>query len=185
MPKSEVAIPGDGAWATLQKAQTQAERYAAGQYATEAIPVPEFDAPVPRFFFDLPWADDDEATVDTILANLAGAEDLEAATAGNELRKLDAIIGEPVEVFDIRARKSEVDEAKWGAYLTLALSVDGGPQEVISSGHGQVCVTMWRCFMEDRLPVRGVFKKLGTPTKGRNQPIGFMVESPLDDSEGK
>lgn len=179
MTSTDIAKQEGGAYAALVKATNATERFEAGQYAMETIDLPGINAPIPRFFFDLPWADDDETTVDSILVNLAAAEDIEAATGQDKLRKLDEIVGQPVTVFDIRAQKSEVDDAKWGAYLVLALSVDNGPQEAISTGHGQVCVTLWRCFCEGRLPVSGVFKKLGTPTKGRNQPIGFKVESAL------
>lgn len=179
MSSTDIARQEGGAYAALVKAENATERYEAGQYAMELTDVPGFTHPVPRFFFDLPWADDDETTVESILVNLAAADDIEKATSQEKLRKLDDIIGQPVTILDIRAQQSDLEDAKWGAYIMLALSVDGGAQEAISTGHGQVCVTLWRCFCEGRLPVSGVFKKLGTPTKGRNQPIGFQVESAL------
>jgi hypothetical protein len=177
MSNVEVAIPEGGAFAQLMNAQTPMERFQAGQWAVEAVKVPGFKAPVPRFMFDLPWAQSNEETVTQILANLAAADDIEKATADKELRSPEEIAGQPVTVLDVVCRPSDVDDAKWGAYMSLMCTVAGAPPEVINTGAGQVAVTMWRCYCQGLLPVTGTFKLLGTPTKGRSQPVGFSVES--------
>lgn len=173
------ALPTDSAFAVFQQAATALDHHAAGEYAMELVKLPDMEQPIPRFFLDLPWSDDSDAVVHQILVNLAGAEDITAATSDAKLRKIEDICGRPVTVFDVRVRETDVPDAKWGAYLSLAVSVDNGPQEAISSGHAQVAVTLWRCYCEGRFPVSGVFRKLGSPTKGRNQPIGFQIEEAL------
>lgn len=176
---SEVAVPQGSAFDLLKAADTPKARQEAGRYAVEAVPVPDFKYPVPRFFFDLPWADDENG-FDDILAQLAAAEDIEAATERKELRKIDEVIGRPVVVLGALARRSEVEaDAKWGAYLSLTVSVDGAEPEVLNSGHGEVCVTVWRLYCEGRLPAAGMFVKRGEPKVGRKQPIGFQVEGEL------
>lgn len=173
------SLADHSAWAAVQRAAGPVERYEAGLYAVELVDMAGCRQPVPRLMLDLPWADDDEQTVEQILVGLIVADDIEQVTNREGLRKLKDICDLPVTVFDVRARPGDVDDAKWGAYVSLAVSVDGGTQEAISSGHAQVITTLWRCWCEGRFPVSGRFVKLGKPKVGRDQPIGFQVESAL------
>lgn len=175
----ELKIPEGGAFATLKGATTDAERYEAGRFATTPVDVPGFTYPVPPLFFDLPWADDDDEVAAGILAQIAGAADIEKATTGAELTDPYDIIGEPVTVLGGVARRSDIPDAKIGAYLSLTVSVDGGDPEVINTGAGEVYVVFWRMWCEGRVPFRGSFTLKGTPKKGRKQPLGFKVESAL------
>lgn len=174
-----MAAAGDMAFVRLQQAKTDVERYEAGQYAMQLLEVPGLERPIPRFMLDMPWDRDNDDTVEAILLNLATSADIEEATGERKLRKPEDVIGKAVVLLDVKMRRSDVQDAKWGAYAVLSLSVDGQPPEVMTSGHAQVLVTLWRCWCEGRFPVAGVFKLLGTPTKGRNQPVGFQVESKL------
>lgn len=176
---SEVVRPEGSAFEMLKAADNPKARFDAGQYAVGTIEVPGIAVPVPRFFFDLPWAESDDQAFDAILAQLAAAENIEEATERKELRKIEDFIGEPVEILGAVARESDVADAKWGAYLSLTVRVGGGEPEVVSTGNGEVCVTVWRLYCEGKLPARGIFVKRGEPKKGRNQPIGFQVEGEL------
>lgn len=176
MTSNEVAKYEGSAWAMVKDANNATERFTAGQYAVEPIPVPEFDRPVPRFFFDLPWGDDDDATVAGILAQLASADDIDTATHPTELRKASELVGEPVTVLGMVARKSGVEDAAWGAYLACTVSVDGGEPEMLPIGSPQICVTLWRRWCEGRFPVSGQIVALGSKKPGRNQPLGFEIE---------
>lgn len=175
MPK-EIARPEGSAYDLLKAADTPTSKYEAGRYAVEAVEVPGFVHPVPRFMFDLPWNDDDDEIVAGILANIAAADNLEAATAGQELRDPGDLCGERVRILGVAARKSDLDDAKWGAYVTLTVSVNDGPPEVLNTGAGQVAVTAWRLYCDGALPANGTFVKYGTPKPGRSQPLGFQVE---------
>lgn len=175
----EVANINDSAWAVVQAATTAVEKYDAGRFALTTARVTKSGKDIPAFMLDLPWAGDDTETVDNILIELIGAENIEEATGERELRKPKDIANRAVTVFDIKMRESDLEDARWGAYASLAVSVDGGPQEVINTGSSQVLITLWRCWCEGRFPVSGTFRLLGTPTKGRNQPVGFSVESAL------
>lgn len=176
MAKDEMERRPEGAYEVLKAAATPEQRFEAGKYATELVPLVGGAGEVPRFFYDLPWADDDADVVSGILAQLAGAADIAEATKAKELRKAKDILGEPVTVLGLAVRTSDVEDAAWSGYLSLTVSVDGGPPEVINTGAAQVCVTMWRLWCEGRFPASGRFTELGAPQKGRNRPLGFVVE---------
>lgn len=172
---SEVQRPQGSAFDMWKAATNEVERYEAGQFAVTPVPVPGFAFPVPPMFFDLPWNDDDDEIQAGILAQLAGAENIDEATAQKELTDPYDIIGTPVKILGVSARKSDVKDAKWGAYLILTCSVDGGAPEAITTGAGEVCVLVWRRFCEGRLPISGHFVKRGSEKQGRKQPLGFEV----------
>jgi hypothetical protein len=176
MASKDVARANDGAWQTWLAATNDVERFEAGKFATTPVPVPGFLSPVPPMFFDMPWADDNESTVGSILANLAAAEDIAAATEDRELRDPKDICGAKVVVLGLAARRSELPDASWGAYLSLTCSVDGGSPEVLNTGAGEVCVTMWRAWCQGMLPLTGTFVLRGSAKEGRNQPLGFQIE---------
>jgi len=176
MASKDVERRPDGAFDVLKAATTDLERYEAGQYAIELVPLVHGSGEIPRFFYDLPWANDDADVVSGILAQLASAPDIAKATQAKELRKVNDLVDQPVTVLGLAVRTSDVEDAAWSGYLSLTVSVDGGAPEVINTGAAQVCVTMWRLWCEGRLPASGRFTKLGAPQKGRNQPLGFVVE---------
>lgn len=184
-PSTQVARPEGSAYDLLVAASDYPTRLEAARYAVEAVPVPGFEWPVPRMFFDLPWANDGESVVDDILAQVAAAEDLEVATSNAELTDPYDILGQPVTVLGVVARQSQLtvrpgeNDPKWGAYLTLTCSVAGAPPEVINTGSGEVCVVMWRLYCGGLLPAHGVFDVKGQPVKGRKQPLTFRLESEL------
>jgi hypothetical protein len=173
---SEIARPEGSAWAEVTKANTDMERYQAGQYAIEAVDVAGFDHPVPRFFFDLPWADAGDTVIDGILAQLASAPDISQATGVKELRKARDLVGQPVTVLGVSAVSGDLEDSRWGAYTRLTVSVDGGAPEVLNVSAAQVQVTMWRLFCEGLLPASGRFVELAAAKKGRNAPLGFSYE---------
>ena len=172
----EVARPEGSAFELLKAAGNATERFAAGQYAITPVPVPGFTHPVPPLFFDMPWNDDDDEIVSGILANLAAAEDIVEATSAKELRDPTDVLGQRVQILGVAARKSDVEDAKWGAYMSLTVSVEGNPPEVMNTGAGQVAVTVWRLFCEGRLPATGKFVEYGAAKQGRNRPLGFEVD---------
>lgn len=173
---SEIARPEGSAWEMIKAANTELERFEAGQFAVRPLAVPGFRHPVPPLFFDLPWNDDDDEIVEGILANLAASEDIAAATQEKELRDPADLCGHTIRVLGVAARTSDVEDAKWGAYLSITASVDGGPPEVLNTGAGQVVVTMWRLHCEGKIPCSGTFVKYGAEKQGRNQPLGFRIE---------
>ena len=189
MPTNKTpAKPGDiveeisalSAWGAIQLAQDKNARYEAAQAALAPHHMTRGGKEVPNLAVDLPWADDQSA-VTNILTSLILADDITEVTGEQaELTKLGQIIDLPVQVFDLRARESDIEgDGSWGLYLSLDLSVRGGPREIVNTGARQVIVTFWRLFCEGKLPVQGVFVKLGNAQPGRNQPIGFRVEMPL------
>jgi len=180
MTKSNEPAPLPPIWGEVATTTDDTERYARAQWAVGLVEDPGTGKRVPRFAYDLPWDDDSEATVNNILVGIIAAPSVEAATVDKELRKAADLIGEPLQVFDIRARWSDIDEGGWPFYLSMDVSVAGGPREVVNCGAQQVITTLWRLYAEGRLPIQGALVKLGTPTKGRNQPIGFQPETPLD-----
>lgn len=173
---SEVVRPQGSAFDMFKAADTELARYEAGQFAVNPIPVPGFKYPVPPLFFDLPWNDDDDEIQAGILAQLASAADIDAATAAKELTDPYDILGKPVTILGVSARMSDVEDAKWGAYMVLTCSVDNGAPEAITTGAGEVCVLVWRRFCEGRMPIGGSFVLRGSPKTGRKQPLGFEVE---------
>lgn len=175
MAKDNLPVRPEGAWAAISTAADPAERFKLAKWAVEPTEVPGFKYPVPPFFFDLPWGDDDDATVTSILASIAASEDITDATQGSELRDPYDLIGEPVTILGAVARASDVQDARWGAYLSLTVSVAGGEPEVVNTGAGQVCVTVWRLWCEGKLPCTGEFMKMGAEQKGRKQPLGFRI----------
>lgn len=168
------------AWAAIQAAKTEQERYDAAQFALTAARFTRTGQEIPALALDLPWADDSSA-VENILTQLILTDDIEAATGEQaELRKVKDVIGQAVVVHDLRVRESDVEgEGSWGVYLSLELSVLGQAREIINTGARQVIVTMWRLYCEGKLPVAGAFVELGNPTPGRSRPVGFRVETPL------
>ena len=172
----EIERPADSAFAVLKAANTATAKLEAGEYAIAEVPLVGGVGVVPRFFYDLPWADDDDQVVSSILAQLAASEDIDRATKAKELRKAEDVVGLDMRVLGVAVRASDVDDAKWAAYLSLTCSVEGGEPEVINTGAAQICVTMWRRWCEGRFPVSGRIVKLGAPKKGRSQPLGFEVE---------
>lgn len=179
MTTSEVVPVSESAYEVLKAATDGASRYAAGQYAMELVAVENVDIPVPRFFLDLPWAESDDGAFDSILTQLAASDDIAEATHQKELRKLEDLCNVPAVILGAVARVSDVPDSRWGAYLSLTVSFDGGEPEVISTGNGEVCVTVWRLYCEGRLPMSGMFVKRGEARKGRKQPIGFQVDGEL------
>lgn len=168
-------FPDHPAWSVMKNATTDAERYAAGQYVTEPVPFPDLDKPAPRFFADLPWpSENGDATAD-IMARLASADDLEAATDQQSSRKPSDTLGQPVTVLGVQARRSDIEDSTWGACVALTVSVDGGPPEVMFSGSPEVCVVAWRRYVEGKLPFSGEFVGRGQKKAGRNQAVGFRL----------
>lgn len=174
---SEVARPEGSAFDLWKAATNDRQRWEAGQYAVTPVPVPGFKYPVPPMFFDLPWNDDNDEIVAGILTGLAAAEDLEAATQNREPRDLGELAGRAIEILGVAARTSDVEDAKWGAYLMLTVTIDGGPPEVVTTGAGEVCVLCWRLFCEGKLPAKGVVTLRGAKREGRKQPVGIALES--------
>ena len=172
----EITRQPDSAFEVLKAAATPTARLEAGEYAIAEVPLVGGVGVVPRMFYDLPWADDDDQVVSQILAQLAASEDIDQATKTKELRKADDVVDLPMVVLGLAVRASDVDDAKWGAYLSLTCSIENEAPEVINTGAAQICVTMWRRWCEGRFPVSGRIVKLGAPKKGRNQPLGFAVE---------
>lgn len=166
-------------WAEIQAAATPIEKHRLARWAVEAVEVPGFDHPVPRFFFDLPWAGDDNSVVDSILADIITAEDITTVTDRRESRKLADIKGRPVVVHGIEAARGDLEDSRWGAYLKVTISVDGGDPELFFVSSAQVTVTLWRLFMEGRLPAEGVFVEVAAAKKGQSAPMGFQVEEAL------
>jgi hypothetical protein len=173
---NDIALPEDSAWAVLAKASTPDERYAAAQYAITPWRFAPNGKPIPKLAEDLPWATDSAETVESILVNLLASEDITKATADSDLRNAKDIAGQPVVIFDLRMRIGDAEGEGWGCYASLDLSVGLGPHEVVNTSAKQVLSVLWRCWCEGRFPVAGVFTLLGTPGKGRSQPIGFQVE---------
>lgn len=168
------------AWAAIQSAKTEQERYEAAQLALSSARFTRTGKEIPALALDLPWADDSSA-VENILTQLILAPDIAEATGEQaELRKVRDILNQGVMVFDIRVRESDVEgDGSWGVYVSLEVSVGGAAREIVNTGARQVIVTMWRLYCEGALPVQGAFIELGNPTPGRSRPVGFRVETPL------
>lgn len=189
MPKSDIEkaqasalamIADKPAWAAVQAATDENGRYEAAQAALETARFTRSGKEIPFLVMDLPWADDGQA-VGNILTNLILSADIAEATQGAaELTKVKDIIDLPVTVHAVTCRESDVEgDGSWGVYLSLDVSVRGGPREIVNTGARQVIVTMWRLYCEDAFPVIGQFVKLGNPAPGRSQPVGFRIENPF------
>lgn len=176
----------ESAWQLVARAQTPAEKYEAGRKAIEVVGHSPFGIPIPRLALDFPWQTSNSETVENILVNLIAADDVETPSGASELRDLEAIVGKPVEIFAVVARMSEVqpepgqtETGGWGFYLSMDLSVDGGPREVINASPRQAVTRLWQVWCKDMFPVFGRFVYVGTKKQGRNQPVSFDVETKL------
>lgn len=181
----EIARPAGSAFDMFRAATTERERWEAGQFAVKPIPVPGFKYPVPPMFFDLPWNDDNDEIVEGILTGLAAAEDLVEATQDREMPDAADYVGRNVTVLGVAARVSDIEDARWGAYLTLTISVDNGAPEIVTTGAGEVCVLMWRLYCESKLPAAGRFVLRGAKKEGRKQPVGFALDAPFTEADAK
>ncbi len=162
--------------AKLREATDFRSRIEAMRLALEPVPLPDFAFPVPPFFADLPWAaSNEDGVVLDILARLGATEDITQINDAGLRDPMD-ILGQPCEILGVVARKTDLDDAKWGAYVSITLSVDGADPEVINTGAGEVCVVMWRLYCDGQLPMRGRFDVKGEKIKGRAQPITFRCE---------
>ena len=179
MASKEITRPEGSAYELLKAAKTDAERFEAGQYAVTKIEVPGFDLPVPRFFFDLPWVPEGDEVFESMLATMAAADDIDAASAERELVSAEDLVGKPVRVLGGMAQRSDLEEGSQGAYLWLTVSVEGGPPQLVLTGAAEVCVLFWRKYCAGQVPFDGRFITRGQGKKGRKPPIGFAVEAPL------
>lgn len=169
------AAPAHPAWDAVAASKTPAERVLRARGAIGLIEAPGFKRPIPALMLDLPQLDEDQAIIDGILVGLAAADDIVAATKPQDLRKPEDVANQLVTVSDIGVRASDVEDAAWGAYVSLMVQVGDAMPEVINTGSAQVIITLWRCWCEGLFPVRGRFVLLGTAKAGRNQPVGFDV----------
>lgn len=169
----------DSAWLTLQAAADPAAKHQAAQAAISEWRQARTGNPIPWLFNDLPVAEDAGGAVESILTNLILAEDIEEATDPDGGRSVADIVDRAAIVSRIAWRESDVEGDGWGAYVLLEVSVEGAAPEVYSTSAKQVVTVLWRCWCEGRFPVRGYFRLLGTKRTGRDQPIGFQVESAI------
>ncbi len=175
---AQLGEPSAGAWLVVQNARTQVERAVAAKRALQLVKIPEADRPVPRFFLDLPWSVDNDEVIESILERMIVADDLYAATGEADVRKADKLVATHITVNDVRAMKSDVEDARWGAFLMLDVDTPTERHVPVSVGASEVCVAIWRAYCEGLIPVKGMFILLGNPTPGRNQPIGFRAFPP-------
>lgn len=167
--------PEVGGWRRFLAATDPATRQEAARYALETVKVPECRRPVPRFMLDLPWAADDEAMADQILTNVLASEDIVGATQPAGALHAEDVLDVPLTVGDLRARESDLRDARWGAYLILSVTYPDGTLAAVTTGAAQACATMWRLWCEGRFPVVGRFVALNNPGEGRSPAIGFVV----------
>jgi hypothetical protein len=181
VPKSEVEeLRAGSPWFQVQSATTPALRQEAARRALDQWGVSAAGNPIPALAIDLPRAGDNEGSVDDILTNLITAESIETASTSTTLRHAADLVGVAVEVRRIAWRESDIAGEGWGMYVLLEVAhVDTGLSETISTGAKQVIVTLWRCWCEGLFPVRGSFVALGQKRAGRDQPVGFQVETAL------
>lgn len=180
MASKEVeALTADSPWAAIQKAASPMERYAASRAALEPFMEARTGNPIPALFQDLPRSDDNSGARESILVNLIVADDIEAATNADEGRNVADIVDVPVEVSRIAWDESDIEGEGWGAYVKLEVSVDGAAPAYYSTSAQEVVTVLWRCWCEGRFPVSGIFRLRGRKKVGRDQPIGFQVESRL------
>jgi hypothetical protein len=171
------ALTADSAWVMVRDADSPEAKYQAAQYAISEWYRAKTGNPIPQLYRDLPQAEDSSGAVESILTHLIMADDLEAATDVEAGRSLTDIVDKPVIVSRIAWRESDVEGDGWGAYVLLECSVDGAAPEVYSTSAKQVVTVLWRCYCMGWFPVRGYFRLLGNKRAGRDQPIGFQVES--------
>ena len=166
-------------WDEVRAATTHADRVAASRKALEMVTLPDLSKPVPMFMVDLPWAQDREAAQEEILARIIAADSLEAGLADENLVKLDEVVGHNIVIHSVVARPGTVDEG-WGAYCSLDVTIDGKEDhKVVNTSSKEVCVVVWRAFVERRLPLTCHVILKGNPTPGRNQPVGLIPETPF------
>ena len=166
-------------WTMVQAAGSYQEKVAAGRKALDLVTLPDLARPVPLFFVDMPWASTEGAQED-IVARMLAAPTLEEGTSSpDKLAPLGDYVGKVLTIHDAVARPGTLEDA-WGAYLSLDITVQGSEAHtVVNTSSLEVCAAVWRAIMESRLPLTGQVVLKGAPVKGRNQPIGFMVESPF------
>jgi hypothetical protein len=167
---------GESPASVLARATTPAAKRAAAKYALSEVQPESFKHPIPVLFLDFPWPSGDDDVVEDILLGLIESDDIAQASQGSEVLKADDLVGQTVTLLSVRARRSDLDDARWGAYLLLRAQLESGEVVPVATGAAQVIVTLWRMHVDGALPVTGQFVKLGQPVKGRNQPIGFRIE---------
>ena len=106
----DVERRSDSPFEVLKAATTPQARFEAGQYAMGVVPVEGDHRGAPRFFYDLPWADDNKETVAAIVAQLAASEDIAAATQTKELRKATEVVDLPMTVLGLAVRTPAVED---------------------------------------------------------------------------
>jgi len=172
-----VALTGESPGALLKAAKNHTDRLAAARVAQTLVRLPGYTLDVPAMVLDFPPGDDNDAVVEQILLNLAASEDIERASSGDGPGELDSIVDLSCTITDVRVRPSDIPDS-WGFYLTLAVRLDGEDFEAVyNTGAKQVAVVLWRCVVEDRIPVHGRFVYLGSVRQGRSRPLSFQVEA--------
>jgi hypothetical protein len=164
-----------GAYSTIEAATTREEKSRLARWAVSGVALPDFDLPVPPMFFDFPWAAEGEDAVDDILVQIVMADDLATAVSGRELRKVSELLGKEVVIHGAMARKGQIEDAKWGAYLTLTVQVDGAEAEVVHTSSPQIVTTVWLLYARGELPARGTFAEVAVAKKGQNAALGFRL----------
>lgn len=176
--KGDVVTVGSSTpvWNAVQAATDHQARISASRDALSLVTLPDLTKPVPKFFVDLPWAEDREAAQDEILARIIAADSLDSATHDDALVKLEDVVGKTIIIHGATARPGTIDDG-WGAYLSLDVTVaEDLEHKVINTSSKEVCVITWRAHCEGKFPLMAHVILKGNPTPGRNQPVGLVVE---------
>jgi hypothetical protein len=170
-------LPKGSALAAVTKAKTPADRAKAQALAGNYLTSPNFPEPVPAFFLDLPYSDDNDAVTDQIALAMLVAEYPDAvSTEGGSVAFRD-LVGETVTVWDVRAKAGGIG-AGWKAYLLLDVTVgDSELHQVANTGAKQIVVRLARAWADGQIPLKGTVTEIATAGSTGNKPLAFICET--------
>lgn len=179
MSTNTPAIPAGGSLAAIDRQAPTAERLNAAWDALTLVSDERCAKPIPAFMQHLPWADDDDSVVDSIIAQMLVSDDPDAMQTAGGTTKVETLVGRRVTIWDARVRPSDFDGG-WGAYLLCDMTVDDEADHFPAAvGAKQALARIALHMVQAGLPMVGTFVKVAAGKSGHNDPLGFAVEAPL------
>jgi hypothetical protein len=115
--------------------------------------------------------DDAEESQLSIMLRILGAATKEQALASQEVKGADTLIGEPLEISDVKWKKSTKGEARGVYALITAKWETTGDDVIVSCGGKNVCAQLLRLKAGGHLPVRAAIVKSSKETANGFRPL--------------
>lgn len=179
MSKTDIVTTSPASLVAPRALSTRGERFRAYGPALESVTDPRCDRPIPRFFLELPWADDNDEVSDRIILQMLASDDPYAVQTDTGTTSGKSLIGRRIVAHDLRVRPSG-KPGGWGAYLLLDCTIDDDDDNhvIVTIGARQAVATLAYAWQMGDFPVTGTVMVAATTSEG-NDVLGFVVERAL------